>query len=131
MIRAVEKMLAHMDSGLKLPLAESRLDAEIGWYFYYDEVKKLRSWPYILRLADERLPQNKDLRVSDFLYSCYGVLLESANSRNDFVRLLRLWPSNTPLLIKVGRNPRDRNAAAWSENNVRRKFSLRLRGTAK
>ena len=77
--------------------------AGFGWYLLIRD-KKFTSIPLVSIVEKGSAGEKAGLKVADVVDRCNGIELKNEDSRNRFVRLLRLWPIGTPITLDVRRS---------------------------
>ncbi|MGE9268745.1 MAG: hypothetical protein ACQKBY_11680 [Verrucomicrobiales bacterium] len=85
---------------------DSCFASHLGWHISVEEERafEILAMPLVCCMERAEAAVKAGFRQGDQLEFCEGVYLNSVTSRNDFVRLLRLWPAETPLRISVKRD---------------------------
>lgn len=95
-VREVIETLSEPDRG------DNRLGAAMGWWI--EEKDGLNtSLPFIYHLNKDGFAAKNGLGKQDIIQACQGLPLYSTESRNNFMRLVRLWPKNLALDLNIQR----------------------------
>ncbi len=98
-----ERVLAIIGEETAIMKEAEPVGAGLGWYLIYEN-GELTSIPFVNRLTKGSPAALGGLLLADAIEGCNGVSLRSEDSRNRFVRLLRLWPTHLPLELSVRRS---------------------------